>query len=309
MKFICIVTHNFDATTTTTKTIIDAINPKQAHDAASCLYPDADLIRAYPATDTALGLARGALMIARRTAINATTHGGTETQQRIEREFAAVNARCISATSAERIYSVIKDYSADTQDMHSEAVAALHTASGQGLPIDQQYKAAYKALNAMLHAQKAATVKELSTQYVQDMGGDLVAISRVIVCILRGGDSYTPCATAEMDANTRRRFYFALTDAAKTLNPTQADILKRLALGQSQRQTADATGKRPETVCRNVAIMRAKMSAYLQATEFADLIKARQAMQAGKQAANNGGKKDAAYYRAYRARKKAEKAD
>ena len=274
---------------TTAAATITATDAKQAHDTAAALYPTAAAIRVYPSTDTAAGLARGALMITRRTAVNAVMRtGGNPTQSRIERETAAVNARCHGAETAERIISVVADYSQDTQEFFATAAAALACATAQGMEIPAQYAAAYKELNASIQAQRAATEYEISTEFLTDGGGDLIAINTAISAIIRGGDKWTAANGGEMDAETAERLGNAISVALRRVTPTQRRIAELLARGYSQRRIAEMTGRELATINRNIAVLRGKVAESLQGGEFAEMVKQAQAAAAAKAAANGG---------------------
>lgn len=260
---------------------IDATDARTAHAHGAMIAPDSATIRVYPATmDTdgqinADGIARGALMVARRTAINAVIRtGGNATQCRIERELAAANARCHGAESARRIIDVVADYSADTQDFFAVAAAGLTDAIMDGADIVEQYHAAYLALNKHIHAQRAATARELSMEYIVDGGGDIVAINTAVSAIIRGGDRWTAADSGNMDAATATRLGATIAAAMRTVSPTQRQIAAMLGRGYSQRQIADRTGRGLATVNRNIAIMRGKISGYIRthAPEFADMV-------------------------------------
>ena len=270
MEYIIITTTtDADGNTTTTQTTTTATDAKQAHDHATTT--DGAQIRVYPSTTTAAGIARGAVMIARRTAVNAVMRtGGNETQNRIERETAAINARIRGAETAERILSVVNDYSQDTREFFSTAAAALSCAAAQGTGIADQYRAAYRELNAAIHAQRAATEYEISTEFLTDGGGDLVSINTAIASIMRGGDKWTPTDGGNMDAATAARLGAAIADAMRLLSPTQRRIAELLGRGYSQRRIAEMTGRAVSTVAQNIAILRGKIAGYISgaAAEF-----------------------------------------
>ncbi len=334
MEYIIITTTtDADGNTTTTQTTTTATDAKQAHDHATTT--DGAQIRVYPSTTTAAGIARGAVMIARRTAVNAVMRtGGNETQNRIERETAAINARICGAETAERILTVVNDYSQDTREFFSTAAAALSCAAAQGMEIVDQYRAAYSELNAAIHAQRAATEYEISTEFLTDGGGDLVSINTAIASIMRGGDKWTPTDGGNMDAATAARLGAAIADAMRLLSPTQRRIAELLGRGYSQRRIAEMTGRAVSTVAQNIAIMRGKIAGYISgaAAEFAYIVDGHNGAStvrvdaataaAETAAAHNGGADgrrtaagaakhkaahNAEYYREYRRRKAAER--
>ena len=334
MEYIIITTTtDADGNATTTQPTTTATDAKQAHDHATTT--DGAQIRVYPSTTTAAGIARGAAMIARRTAVNAVMRtGGNETQNRIERETAAINARIRGAETAERILSVVNDYSQDTREFFSTAAAALSCAAAQGTEIADQYRAAYRELNAAIHAQRAATEYEISTEFLTDGGGDLVSINTAIASIMRGGNKWTPTDGGNMDAATAARLGAAIADAMRLLSPTQRRIAELLGRGYSQRRIAEMTGRAVSTVAQNIAILRGKVAGYISgaAAEFAYIVDGHNGgstvrvdvatAAAETAAAHNGGADgrrtaagaakhkaahNAEYYREYRRRKAAER--
>lgn len=321
MKYIIYTTTNTtDGNQTTARKTVNATDARTARMHIDAHTPNGATVRVYPHTGTDVGIMRGAVMVARRTAINAIKRHGTETQYRIEREFAAINARLVGAETPERVNTVISTYSPDTQDFYSIALLGLQEGKAAGLSIPEQYSVAYRALNAHIHSLNAATEYELSTEFLTDGGGDLVAINTAIASIIRGGDKWTPTDGGEMDAATAARLGAAIADAMRTVTPTQRKIAELLGRGYSQRKIAEKTERDLRTVSRNIAIMRDKITTYMRdnASEFVHMIDGNngcttiiqeETAAAATQAAASmrGGKKDAAYYREYRARKAAER--
>lgn len=301
-------------------TIIDSNSPAQAHNHAAQLALDSEAeverVHVFPCTTDAYGnmdengLARGALMIARRTARNSVKRtGGNETQWRIDKELTAANARCIGAESADYIQSIICEYSADTQDFYGYAMRGL--IDGHGHAIAEQYRMGYAALNRFIHSQRAATVYELSTEFIVDGGGDIVSIGAAVASILRGTDKYTPTASARLDSASARKLCVTLAAAVNQLTPTQKDIVRMMGNGYSQRQIADRMGRKVATIAEHAAIIRKRITAYMMehAPEFIDNKRAQTSVQADavNAAATANKSKSAEYYRAYRARKAAER--
>lgn len=314
MKYIITITTT-DAngnTITTTERAIATTDARAAHTIAANDTLDSAIIRVYPDTSTAAGLMRGAVMVGRRTAINAVKRQGTPTQHRIECEFAAINARLVGAETPERIAAVMADYSADTQDFYSVALVGLAEARAAGQTIAEQYHSAFLALNRYTHSQRAATDYEISTEFITDGGGDIVAINAAFAAIIRGGDKWTPTDGGTMDAGTAARLGAAIADAMRIVTPTQRRIAELLARGYSQRQIAEKTERELATVNRNIAIMRGKIATYMRdnAPEFVQLIRTAETAAAAENGTTHGHgthAEHAAYMREYRARKAAER--
>ena len=324
MEYIyTITTTDANGNQTTNEYSVHAWDARAAHSAAAIDAPHGATIRVYPHTGTAVGIMRGAVMVGRRTAINAIKRQGTPTQHRIEREFAAINARLVGAETPERVAAVIADYSADTQDFYSIALCGLQEGRTAGASIAEQYHGAFLALNKYIHAQRAATEYEISTEFLTDGGGDLVAINTAISAIIRGGEKWTPTDGGEMDAATAARLGAAIANAMRSVTPTQRRIAELLGRGYSQRQIAENMGRELATVNRNIAIMRGKIAEYIRehSPEFVQLIRTAETAAAAQGAANGGrtaagaarekenckARHSAEYYREYRARKAAER--
>ena len=318
MEYIyTITTTDANGNPTLTEYAIDATDARTAHNAAAHAANNADnvTIRVYPSTLTTVGIMRGAVMVGRRTAINAIKRQGTPTQHRIEREFAAINARLVGAETPERINAVIADYSADTQDFYGYALLGLQEGRTAGADISEQYHTAFLTLNKFIHSQRAATDFELSTEFITDGGGDIVSINSVVSCIIRGGEKWIPTNGGGMDAPTAARLGAAITDAMRIVSPTQRDIARLLGYGYSQRQIAEKMNRSVSTTAENIAIMRGKIAKYIRdnAPEFAYMVDGGNGESTIKTeeiaaAKTVNKRKSAEYYREYRARKAAERA-
>ena len=287
--------------------IVDAVNAMEAHNAVTMV--NGATARVYPTLIddsgiNTLGIMRGALLVARRTAVNTVKRGGgntgidsgatekakekaTAAARRIsanvcggvvDRMFAmlgelnAANARCNGATDAARVDAVMMDYSQDTREFFSVAATALWDGIAAGNDICECYHGAFIALNEYVSKQRAATVRELSTEYIIDGGGDIVAFNSAIAQIIRGGEKWTAASGAGMDGATAARLGNAIATAAATLNPTQIRIVELLGRGYSNRQIAAITGRNESTVNRNIAIIRAAMGDAMRGGEFAPMI-------------------------------------
>lgn len=282
MKYICITTtSDANGNQATMEYTIDATDARTAHNAAERHKPHGANLRVYPATQDehgaiiSAGVARGALMIARRTAVNAVLRtGGNETQNRIEKELTAANARCCGAETITRIENIIESYSADTQDFYSCAKSGILDGISDGMDIMAQYANGFAALNAHVHAQRAASVYELSTEFLTNNGGDIVSINDVIACIIRGGDKWHSVGNGRMDAKTAARLSEAITAAMCTLTPTQRDVAELLGRRFSQRMIAIKLDRSVSTIEKHIAIIRAKIAEYLRgnASEFVHIM-------------------------------------
>ena len=181
------------------------------------------------------------------------------------------------------------------------------------------YHAAYLAVNAHIRALRTASAREVSTEYIVDGGGDVVEFGAAIAAIINGGDKWTPVASVRLTRQAAAYYGRALRGALATCTPAQQQRSARLS-GYSQAQIAARTGRQPATVCRNVAIIREKLAAYIDEKRAALMglrIDAPAVQAAANSAATEGrtaagkAKHDAdaaARMRAYRARKAAARA-
>lgn len=309
MKYIATVTHGNNRH----DLIIHAPNAKTAHAIVRTANPDATRIQVKPDTSDTVGLMMGALMVARITASNAILRtGGNVTQVTIDRDLRIAQARLSGVTSAVRVMDVIADAGHDAQEFYSICQLALVEAQTSGLDVSAQYDNAYKALNTAVHAMQSAHAHEVHTEWLTDNGGNLVALNHAIACIIHGGDRWIPCAGGELSEDSAIALGDAIRDAMQPLNSTLRSIAQSLAIGYSQRQIAVEMGVSVATVSRNVARLRKAVADHIRAhaPQFADLLPTAPIDNATCTANVTGGRKDASYYRAYRAmRREARQAD
>lgn len=307
MLYTIIITH---ADGTQTRTSTNATNTKTAHENAQPLAPDGATVRVYPTTQdehgniNAYAVMRGALQVAKKSAEKTLSRtGGTETQQRIANELTGANARAgqpnAEALGATYILDMVARLSADSQDIFSCAYNGILTAINDGADISEQYHNAYLTINAHIMAQRSATEYETSTEFIEESGGHLVAVSSYIARIIKNGERYTP-----MDAETADKLGAVLSACAVALTPRQKEIAILTARGYSQRQICDKLNiKAVETVNEHLTHIRKKYLAYIteNAPEFLHLIKSAQ-VNAVK---TDRHKNNAERMREYRKRKKA----
>lgn len=238
MKYTLFIT---DTNGNTTEKQIEALNAKQAHDLTPI--PDGYTVKAFPTTTDENGelnvyaLMRGALQVAKRCAEKALANGGTDTQRRIANELVTVNAK-VGANGAEKygvdyLLDLISRTSVDSQNFHSEAYTAILSAYNNGLSIDEQYRDAFKAVNRYIMKQRSATEKECSTEYIQEQGGNVVAVNTVIHRIINADDRYIPTVGGEMDDKTAERLGRVLVDFFGLLPTRKKNIVYLRAKGYS----------------------------------------------------------------------------
>lgn len=263
-------------------------------------------VRVAPATlDTdgkpyAPGMIRAALQVARKVLTRACEHGGTDTQRTALQELDRVNATAVRydtalhswEASAPAVVGALAAVGHDAQDMYAAAMAGivggytfpkgahkgerLGGVSDNGSSPREHIRAAYLTANASMHAQRSATVRELSTDYVREQGGDLVAIGTAIARIITADERWTLSDVAPETRVTIEAIREHLPRALALCRPVQRDIAALLARGCSVAQIADRTGRDRRTVQRNIAIMRGTCADYIRehAPELLPMVKA-----------------------------------
>lgn len=317
-----IIFYQMDGTTFTTTT--EAQTTKAAHEQArkDKRATTAEQIRIYPTTTDEsgalieIGIARGALMVARKSAAKSCERsGGNDTQYRILNELTAakIQAEQTAAESlgAAYVFDVVARTSADSQEFFAQAYSGILDGIANGESIAEQYHRAYIEINHYIMKQKAATEYEYSNEFIQESGGALVAINRYIAKLIKGGERYAPYINEwdEMDEETADRLGAALKAAAATITPRQKQIAALLGGGLSQRTIAQRLNiKSVSTVSEHITYIRKKYLDYFttNAPEFLYIIRAAEVNSAKGTNANKVKRnKTPEYYREYRAKKKA----
>lgn len=309
----------------TTKTV-DAPTTKAAHEQARAdkkAAAKAEQIRVYPTTTDEsgapidIGIARGALMVARKSAAKSCERsGGTDTQYRILNELTGAKMKAEQAAAeplgAAYVFDLIARTSADSQEFFAQAYSGILDGIAEGETIAEQYHRAYIEINNYIMKQRAATEYELSNEFIQESGGALVAVNTYIARLIKGGERYTPYTDEwdEMDEETADRLGAALRAAAATITPRQKQIAALIGGGLSQRAAADRLNiKSVSTVNEHITHIRKKYLDYFteNAPEFLHIIKSAEVNAAkGTNESKKRRNNTAEYYREYRARKKAE---
>ena len=313
MKYYVYVTHtttndNGEQTTTERVHTMTADNAAAVHAAFASAHDSGATVAVYADTADANAL-YAAFTVAHKAAKKATERGGNDTQWRIRLALDGLAAGLHNAGGNVDAPRYVADHLPalhhDARAFVSEAVTGIlfgYNHKGRvlcgianGGDVREQYRAAYACVNRYIAGQRAATDKEVSTEYIIDGGGDIVAISTAIHAIIKGGDKWTPTDGGNMDAATAARLGDVLHKALQTVRPVQRDIAVMLAKGYSQRQIADHTGRAVATVNTNIAIMRDKVAEYIRdnAPEFVDMIDGATVAAAAEQAAahNSGADK------------------
>lgn len=314
MKYIILIDENGKQTNLT----VDAPNSKQAHTIARKTAPKGATVRAYPRTIDERGnidayaVLRGALQVAKKSAEK--TEGATATQRNMINELTNANAKA-SAPEAEAlgagyIIELTAKLSADSQEYLGYAYKGILESINSGEDIPEQYHNAYISINHYAMKLRSATVREVSTEYIQTNGGALVSISQYLARIIKNGERYTPTDSGTMDTETANKLGAVLSACAVTLTPRQKEITILAARGYSQRQIADKLKiKSVSTINEHLTHIRKKCLDYIteNAPEFLILINSYQVnvTENATKLKNRRNKHNAEYYREYRARKKA----
>lgn len=300
----------------TRNTLMTALNAKQAHEHAQP--QDGETVKAYPLTVdsdgsiNAYAIMRGAIQVARKCAGKAVENGGTETQYTILNELKSVNARAGSDGAEKLGISYLLDIqarlTADSQDLIGQAYSGIMEAIANGANIEEQYKEAYRAVNAYILKRRSMTQRESSIEYLEEVGGTVVSINTYIARILNADEKYTPIETADISPETVAKLGHTLAEASKALTDRQRDIIKRLTVGQSQRDIMRAMNiKSVATINEHLVRVRKIYADYFSenAPELLQFID-RAKVETSKAKSN---RHTAEYYREYRARKRAEAND
>lgn len=313
MEYIIITTNT--ATDEQTEHRINVQGMHAAYEQAQQI-ANGNMFRVYVNTNSPDGHIDAALNIARRSAMNSIQRtGGTDTQRAILSSLDNLRS-CVEyrlTAGAENVAEYImarlyeQEHSADALDFINTAALAISEQQAAGADIAEQYHAAYIAINHLIIKQRAATEHELSTEYITDGNGDIVAINTAIAAIMRGGDKWTATAGGELDEQTAAELGAAIRAAVSLLNPTQRRIIELTGRGYSMRQIAGMTGRAVSTIAQNAAIARATIAEYINsnAPQFAGLIDSAATQAAAVKKANRDKGTQAARAAAYRARKRA----
>lgn len=209
------------------------------------------------------------------------------------------------------IFEHIATANAHTQDFFSVCTLAALEAANAHATQAEKAAAIYKAANAYTYASKAAAARDVSTEWIIDGGGDLVAFGTAAASILKGGERWTPTAAANMDTETAAALGETLAAAYATLSPTERKIAMLIVTERTQEQIAAALGyANKSTVCRKIAAIRKAYMDYITANapQFVGIIRNAETKAAAAAAKRGHDKTQAERMRRYRERKAAAKA-
>ena len=143
----------------------------------------------------------------------------------------------------------------DAEDVIDAACVGLTEGIARGESIEEQYKRAYSAANAVLRNERMSIGRRAGrTCYIEDLPtGALVSVEGEINRIARGEGR-------DDDNNT----VAALASMLESLKPVQRETLTLLARGYSYNQIAEKRGCSKQAVSKNVVVARAACALWLQ---------------------------------------------
>lgn len=142
----------------------------------------------------------------------------------------------------------------DAEDVIDAACVGIMDGIARGESIEEQFKRAYSAANAVLRNERMSIGRRAGrTCYVEDLPtGALVAVDAEIARITRGEGR-------DDDNNT----VAALAAMLESLKPVQRETLTLLARGYSYNQIAERRGCSRQAVSKNVVVARAACALWL----------------------------------------------
>lgn len=271
----------------------------------------------------AYGIFKCAVQVATKASKRMLDFAPTDTQRRIANELSVINAKIGASAEAENfgasyVLTLLSQASADTQDFTDIAINSVTDSVSKKMSLYEQYHNAFLAINAENSKLKTRRIKEVSTEYITDNDGQIVALSSQIARILRSDEKYTPSASSELSADNVEKIGNAFKAFAPTLTERQKTIFSLTARGYSQRQIQEKLKfKAIRTVTDHLCKIRVAFIAYAEqnAPDILTLVNIKEVhadnkkRNADKHINNDKRKKaNAERMKKYRERKKAEKA-
>lgn len=238
MKYKTIYTNKTSKEDTRT-IMLTADNIRQARETANNadnLQPG-EYCKVYCVLDTPEAITEAATEIVKRTTANMISREGGEIQY--------------------RLYNAIRTpHPTDPDIMDCLGVVNLALWENKDEETETAYKIAYKALNAHLYnsRQIRLSVTAMRTIYIEDIDGDIINVDDNINCILAPHEKYIPNNHNVVTRPEKR----LLQNIIPLLTPMQLTVLKYLACGYSQRQTAKKLGRNYTTINEHVKLIREK---------------------------------------------------
>ncbi len=268
----------------------------------------------------AYGIFKCAVQVATKASKRMLDFAPTDTQRRIANELSVINAKIGASAEAENfgasyVLTLLSQASADAQDFADIAINSVMDSVSKKMSLYEQYHNAFLAINAENSKLKTRRMKEVSTEYITDNDGQIVALSSQIARILRADEKYTPSASSELSADSVKKIGNAFKAFAPTLTERQKTIFSLTARGYSQRQIQEKLRfKSINAVENHLCKIRVAFITYAEqnAPDILNLVNIKEVhadnkrRNADKHIKSN--RHNAEYYREYRERKKAEKA-
>lgn len=268
-------------------------------------------MRLYPDTDSAAGIMRGAIIIASRTAENGIMRtGGNAAQQAVAQDLRCIKARVSGCADAVRIMDIMSSYGADAQEYIAIAYDAIIQARSLDMGIMSQYHAGYLWLNKYIKERRQNN-KDISSEWLRDNGGDLVAMTDIVACIIRGGDRWNPTSGAGMDEAEAAALGNVIYESISTLTPIQKKVVRLMMREYSGRAIAQKLNVAEATARAHVHAVRLAIAKYIDAyaPQYAAIVSSASVKtdaietEAAERTQRRMDKHGAAYYAEWRARK------
>lgn len=188
--------------------------------------------------------------------------------------YAAVYSTPIHMLTTEYVVSKVQSLSSDCAELVSVAMERLLSEydESRGTHYDMIHSA-YLAINHYLKNERQSFIRELSIEYVQDCGGDLIAVNDAMHAIIFDGMPLTATVSNNMDSATSKRLGETLVRAMRELTKPQRQIAFLLGKGYSSVQIAERMKRNQSTIADHIAKIRVKMAAVIEGTEFNSIVK------------------------------------
>lgn len=289
-----VVTKNPETGAPVSRFIVAAVSAAAARRIALDKLTDkAAKIRVYVVPDSVNAVAFAALIVSSRACSNWTVCG-MDSLDRAALDFRRIFAAIKGNVTAARIFAEIQTAGHDAQDLFSETLNAFVASAASADTAENKHRAAYSTVNAYISSMRAAGVKECLTAFTADENGDVIGLERAL------RDYFNP-EDPEDGAPSRRDLLSALKSGLAACTPIQRRIVKLTALGLSVRQVSEKVGRAPSTVQTHLTLARNVLKSYLNGFNI-DVAAVETAAKK-----SSAARHDAAYWRRYRAAKKAAK--
>ena len=193
-----------------------------------------------------------------------------KTLERISAEMSTVNARLALPEYIDAGESLIINTllplicSQEARDIISAAFNGIWTAYAENPAAENSalYSAGYQAVNAHLTTLRRDRSKEVSREYIQESGGDMVTVNSYTSRIIYGGERYDPAPEidASISMETRAAIGETISAAAAVLTLQQKKALHLSTRGYSCRQIAEKMSISKSTVSAHITTARAKIA-------------------------------------------------